>query len=155
MDMLIAWAFAISIVGIPFAAIMFFITRSINKNGGPYWRKQKVFNIIVSHRAFAIAEISKLSGISEKKLIPTLRYIISEANTSPHGINLEGIGVSVQTSVLGDVSFLRGARLDLNKMEIVLAEIEPDDSKWACPFCNSKNFVGQLVCTACNARKQA
>jgi len=150
------------IVLIPFvitALILFFIRWSVNRNGGTYWRKQKVFNIITSHRVFTIAEISKLSGIREKQLIPTLRYIVSEANTSQQGIDLSGLGFSVQvhTSSLGDVGFLRGSCLDLNKMEIVLAEnslAKPANTEWVCLYCSSKNPGMAFDCGGCGARRQ-
>ena len=154
MDMLYVLILVIFVV-VPVVLPLVLIMRSVNRNGGTYWRKQKIFNIIISHRVFTVAEISQLSGISEKKLIPTLRFIVSEANTSPQGINLGALGIEVQTSFLGDVEFLRGSRLDLNKMEIILAENKAEDSKWACLYCNSINFAEALVCCACNARRQA
>ncbi|MCL2673946.1 MAG: hypothetical protein FWE92_01290 [Defluviitaleaceae bacterium] len=141
-----------------------FYMRNVNRNGGTDWRKQKVFDIIVAHRVFTVAEISKLSGISEKKLIPTLRFIVSEANASRNGIeqNLSLGGVEIhrilgQTSFLGDVGFLRGSRLDLNKMEIVLAEnssVESTKQKWICLYCDSKNPGEAFACGGCGTRRQ-
>jgi len=153
------WAIVLS----PFiitALILCLVMWSVNRNGGTYGRKQKVFDIITSHRVFTVAEISKLSGIREKSLIPTLRYIVSEANTSQQGIDLSVMGLGnigvIHTSSLGDVEFLRGSRLDLNKMEIILAENNSAESakpQWTCPYCNSTNLGDAFVCDGCGVRK--
>ena len=148
--------FVAIVVGLP----LFFVMRSINRNGGTALRKQKVFNIIASHRVFTVVEISKLSGISQKKLIPTLRFIVSEANTNIGGIgqniSFGGIEINniVQTSFLGDVKFLRGSRLCLDEMRIILAEDNSNES-WHCLYCKSKNLAEDIVCCACGARRQA
>jgi len=33
-------------------------------------------------------------------------------------------------------------------------ENKSEDSKWACPYCSSKNFATELACGACGARRQ-
>jgi len=132
------------------ALIMIFIMRSVNKNGGTLGAKQKVFNIIASSQVYSVSEISKLSGISEERLIPILQYIISHSNT-----DWEGTG---QYSLLGDTEFLRGSRLDLSKMEIILAENKSAEfvkPKWACPYCLSKNPGEEFACGGCGARRQS
>lgn len=124
----------------------------INKQGGTVWRKQKVLGIIVSSQVYSVSEISKLSGIREKSLIPTIRYLISHANTD--------FDRSGQVSLLSGAEVLRGARFDLNKMEIILAKVNSivsvrEEPKWVCPYCRAKNPGEEFGCGGCGARRQA
>ena len=113
------------------ALVTFLVMWLVNKNGGSIWKKKKVFNLIVSSQIYSISEISKLS-----------------ANT-----DWERTG---QVSLLGNTEFLRGARLDLKKMEIILfndSSVESIKSEWACLYCRSKNAGETFNCDGCGARR--
>jgi len=148
------------IVASPFvitALLLLGVKGHVNKNGGSFARKQRVLKVIVSSQVYKLAEISKLTGIKEKSLVPTIQYIISDAN-SVSTIQAAGMVIQTGTSLTGS-EVLKGARLDLTKMEIIMPERNADGSakqeKWVCPYCRAKNFTTELVCDGCKARRQA
>jgi len=99
-------------------------------------RKQKVLSIIVSSRITSVADISKSTKIKEEKLIPVIQSLIAHANED--------------WSPFNGVELLRGAQLDLNKMEIVLPiKNEP----WTCSYCRTSNDGKEIICSSCKASK--
>ena len=100
-------------------------------------RKQKVLNIIASSGVTSISDISKATKIKEGKLIPVIQSLIAHANED--------------WSPFNGVELLRGARLDLKKMEIILPEEKKD---WTCVYCRAVNEATTYTCHSCKAPKK-
>ena len=142
MDNTILWV-SIGITVLILALCVVLPSVMINKSGGSIQRKQKVLGIIVSSQVTAMSEISKLTGIKEKYLITTIQYLITHANE-----DWEGKGM---VSLLSGAEALRGARLDLNKMAIILPVEKAD---WVCIYCRTVNEETSFTCQACQAPKK-
>jgi len=100
-------------------------------------RKQKVLDVIISSQVIAVSEISKLTRIKEKHLISIIQSLIAHANEDWSPFN----GTEV----------LRDARLDLNKLEIILPVAKED---WICVYCRAVNEANAFTCTSCQAPKK-
>ena len=100
-------------------------------------KEQKVLNVIVSSGITAVSDISKSTKIKEGKLIPMIQSLITHANE--------------EFSLYNGIELLRGARLDLNKMEIIMPiKKEP----WTCVYCRASNEKDVLTCSSCQAPKK-
>ena len=111
--------------------------------------RKRVLSIIAASRVYSVSQISQLSGISEAEVVSIIQWLISHANGDWRR--------NVQVSHLGDLDPLRGAHLDLDRMEIILAgnvSVEPMKPPWVCPYCRGKNHGSDLVCSGCKARRQ-
>ena len=150
------------LVGIGILALigigMFLMTRSNNQ-------KQKIRDAILISKVYSVSQIASLAGARQDKAITYIQYLITNANNGERAWRI-----------------LRGAHLDLNKMEIILAEIDPADEAptlsdlankakkvvhsklaqhlpeapkepWTCSYCRSANDEEELVCQSCKAAR--
>jgi len=128
-------------------------------------QKQKMTDLIIISKVYSVSRIASLAGVRQDKAIRHIQEIITHANGGTR-----------------EWRILRGAHLDLNNMEIVLAEIDeanepptlgglidkakkvahsklaqhlPEEPKepWICPYCRTKNDGEEQVCSSCKANR--
>jgi len=132
---------------------VFFMTRNNRQ-------KQKMTDLILISKIYSVSRIASLAGVRQDKAIRHIQEIIKHANAGTR-----------------EWRVLRGAHLDLNNMEIVLAEIDEANEAttleglvnqakrvvhsklaqhlpkepWICPYCRTQNDGEEQACGSCNA----
>jgi len=99
----------------------------------------KLASLIVSSELRSIPDIARLSSMSEMKVIDSLRILISDSSSLKLG---------------NDARYLKGAKMNLQTMEITLSDKYIEKEPWECAYCHSINEVTILVCRNCRAAKQ-
>jgi hypothetical protein len=108
-------------------------------------QKDKIASLIVSSNLRSIPEIAQHAKLSENRTIKMIRALI--ADTGEHALGLE----------LGnDSRYLRGAKLNLRTMEVVLSEkyVAKEDRQWTCGYCKSINPMSVFKCQSCHAPRK-
>lgn len=99
----------------------------------------KLASLIVSSELRFIPDIVRFSKMSEDKVIKRLRVLISNASSLKLG---------------NDARYLKGAKLNLQAMEITLSDKYMEKEPWNCAYCRSKNLAEDIVCQSCKAPKK-
>jgi len=99
----------------------------------------KLASLIVSSELRSIPDIARFSKMSEDKVIKRLRVLISNSSSLKLG---------------NDARYLKGARLNLQTMEIILSDKYREKEPWVCAYCRSKNSAEAIVCQSCKAPKK-
>jgi len=99
----------------------------------------KLASFIVSSELRSIPDIVRFSKMSEDKVIKRLRILISDSSSLKLG---------------NDARYLKGARLNLQTMEIILSDKYVEKEPWVCAYCRSKNSAEAIVCQSCKASKK-
>jgi len=99
----------------------------------------KLASLIVSSNLRRIDDIVRLSGSSEVKVIDNLRILTSASSTLKLG---------------NDARYLKGAKLNLQTMEVILSDKYVEKEPWTCIYCRSVNEIEALVCASCHAPKK-
>ena len=128
-------------------------------------QKKKIADLILISKVYSVSRIAKLARIGEDKAIRRIQQLISYANDGNR-----------------EWRVLRGAHLDLNTLEIILAEVDeadealtleglvnqakkvvhsklaqhlPEEQKepWTCPYCRTVNDGEEQVCNSCKANR--
>ena len=130
--------------------------------------KNEIAKIIITSKLYSVSRIAQVAGISVDRVIRHIQDIIADANKSVwEGGNAEW-------------KILRGAQLDLNKMEIIIDEniektnptigglfdkakkvihskladqVSQEQQSWICPYCRTTNVGEEIVCNNCNASR--
>ena len=128
-------------------------------------QKQKMTDLILISKVYSVSKIASLAGVKQDRAIRHIQYLITHANSGTRAWRI-----------------LRGAHLDLNNMEIVLAEVDeteealsleglvnkakkvvhsklaehlPEEAKepWNCPYCRTVNDGEEHACKNCKAAR--
>jgi len=99
----------------------------------------KLASLIVSSDLRQIDDIVRLSGMPEHKVIDRLRILVSSSSSLKLG---------------NDARYLKGAKINLQTMEITLSDKYIEKEPWTCVYCRSVNEKEALVCTSCQAPKK-
>lgn len=99
----------------------------------------KLASLIVSSELRRISDIVYHSGMSEKKVIKNLRMLVSNSSTLKLG---------------NDARYLKGAKINLQTMEITLSDKYIEKEDWTCVYCRAVNAATVLICQSCNAPKK-
>jgi len=106
-------------------------------------RKRKALNklasLIVSSELRSIPDIVRLSGLSEVTVIDYLHILVSDS--SGHYLG-------------NDARYLKGARVNLQTMEITLSDKYIEKEPWTCVYCRAVNEATALSCCSCHASKK-
>ena len=102
----------------------------------------KLASLIRSSNLRRISDISHHSGIAEKKVINYLRILIAGSE----GDDSLALG--------NDARYLKGAKVNLQTMEIILSDKYIEKEDWTCVYCRAVNAAATLTCQACQAPKK-
>jgi len=99
----------------------------------------KIATLVVSSELRAIADIVRHSKISEEKVIKNLRILVSGSTSLKLG---------------NDARYLKGAKIDLRRMEVILSDKYVEKADWTCVYCRAVNEATAFVCQSCTAPKK-
>ena len=116
---------------IPFLFLFWLITTHRKRN--------TVASLVITSNLRSIPEIARHAGISEDKVIKILRILTS--------------GSSV-IKLSNDAKYLKGAKINLQTMEITLSDKHLEKEPWTCAYCRVVNPPEVLTCQSCQAAKK-
>lgn len=99
----------------------------------------KLASLIVSSELRRISDIVHHSGLPEQKVINYLRILV--ADSSGHKLG-------------NDARYLKGAKINLQTMEITLSDKYVEKSDWTCVYCRAVNPPTSFNCHSCHAPKK-
>jgi len=102
-------------------------------------QRNKIASLVVSSNLHSIPDIAHHAKISEDKVVKILRILTSDSS---------------DIVLANDARYLKGAKLNLQTMEITLSDKYIKKEPWICVYCRTVNKLDELVCQSCHASKK-